>query len=141
MNASLNNATAEPVSKGAPKTARQGLQELITWALDNRYCSTADTIRALLLSLYNGSENKCDLAGVQLLDATQRRALVAVILGIGRDGAGNFYDYEIRDTFCVLGGERGLRWFLEANGNKLEADLVQHFMTGARRLAERTVAA
>jgi hypothetical protein len=126
-----------PAPTRTPKTARQELIALVTWALHNRYCSTAETIRALLLSLYNGSENKCDLAGVQLLDSSQRRSLAAVIIGIGRDGIGNFYDHEIRETFAIVGGEKGLIWFL----GDLEDSLLRHFMSGAKRAAERQVAA
>ena len=120
----------------APKTARQSLIGLVTWALANRFCSTAETIRALLLSLYNGSENQCDLSAVQLLDTTQRRVLCAILMGIGRDGAGNFYDHEIRETFIHLGGESALRWFL----GELSKDVVAHMMASARRSMERRAA-
>ncbi len=130
----MNTPTTIPQGK---TTARQELQALIFWALDNRHCSTASHIRELLLSLYNG-DNKTDLSCVQLLDNHQRRSLASIIIGIGRDRG--FYDYEIRDTFAIAGGEAGLRWFFHPTGG-IEDVLLRNFMASAERNNRKAVAA
>lgn len=91
------------------KGAKEGLHRLVTWALENRFCSTAEIIRSVLLSLYNS--RPCDLAAVQQLDRVQRRALGALVLGMGIDGG--VYDHEIRDAFALEGSINGLTWFLK----------------------------
>jgi len=114
------------------KTPRQHLIDLATWSLENRCCSTADTIRELLLSLYNG-DNKCDLSKVHNLDARRRQALAAVLVGIGTSTA-NLWDYDVRNTFAVVGGEQGLRWFL-APLHGIDDKIIRHFMAGVQRKA------
>jgi len=106
-------------------TPKQALIALVDWSLENRCCSTGETIREFLLSLYN-SDYRCDLSKVHGFDNEKRRWLCRVIEGIGV----SFWDYEIREMFCRRGGEEGLRWFLAPTG-KLDAGLIRHFMSGA----------
>lgn len=107
-----------------PLSARQGLHALVASCLEHRCSSSSAYLRAMLLSLYNGT-NKCDLSAVHHLDNAHRRALAALLTGIGM--AEDLYDYEIRDAFALLGKEEGLRWFLDKKGQKLTRDEVAYY--------------
>lgn len=119
-------AAAKPLTM----SAREGLNALVTWALDNRCSDTALRIRALLRSLYNGL-HKCDLSEVQLFDTERRRQLCALIMGIGRE----VYDHEIRDTFAIAAGENGLRWFIKQKLSREEVAFYLAKVTTGRRVA------